>query len=130
MSAHASSRASALPALHPVRVGIVTAGELEGRRLADVLARGGLSSVSCYRNASGLVADAVAIDVLVASTRRGGTAIDELVHWETPVVFVGGSLTRRAVDEALEVGVRGFVAEEHLESRLVATVVAVASGRS
>ena len=101
MSAHASSLPSALPALDPVRVGIVTASELEGRRLADVLARGGCGSVSWYRDPSDLAADTFPVDVVVASAARTETAVDDLSSGEIPVVLVAASLNRRAVDAAL-----------------------------
>lgn len=44
---------------------------------------------------------------------------------EAPIVVVAASPSRRDICDALASGARGFVAEEHLEDRLVPTVHAV-----
>ena len=70
---------------------------------------------------------------MVASTSRGAAdgELETLLAPVNglPVVLVGSTLSRRDVDDALEAGLRGFVASEHVEARLVATVLAVASGQ-
>jgi DNA-binding NarL/FixJ family response regulator len=109
----------------------VVASELDGRRWADALARGGVRSVSCYRDGSDLPSDGTPLDVVVISATRGAAVVDvpSGAFGGIPTVLVAASFARGTVDEALAAAVRGVVAEEHVEERLVATVLAVAAGQ-
>jgi DNA-binding NarL/FixJ family response regulator len=117
-----------------VRAGVVASTELDARRLVDLLKRGGVSSV-VHSGATTDASASRAVDVVVASGGRGLEADEAAVEAllvplaDVPVVLVGSSLRRRGIDRALEMGVRGYVAEVHVEERLVATVQAVAAGQ-
>ena len=104
---------------------VVHGPTLPRRRLSSLLAREG------FDVARPSAADQSA-DVVVFwagdSTVEGALDSAERISG-APVVLVASAATRRRVCDALSVGIRGFVAEADVETRLRPTVEAVASGQ-
>lgn len=117
-----------------IRVAVVAEPGLAGRRVVEVLRRGGFEVVKAGSPQSltdlgdGAVAAAI---IVVADEEASSAVIDSLADrlGDAAIVLVAPVGGRRAIGEAIDKDVRGFVCYGDVDKRLGPTVHAVCAGQ-
>jgi DNA-binding NarL/FixJ family response regulator len=112
-----------------LRAAVVAEVELDGRRVGDVLERDGFAVA--HATTSDILEPNPQTDVVVVVLRGTATAAKTWLESlaDRPVVVVASALDRDSLDSLLGAGLGGFVAEEDVDERLAATVLAVSVGQ-